>query len=179
MTMPAALAYLVERIPWAVLGLFIGHLTGRGVRDLDAIAAAVNPEEPMPEDPRPRRWIRRLTFNHILGTVVFVLGVGTVTQGYIYNEATQRIADCTRNYSNGFADAIDARSDASSAAQLALDGWMTTLDELMTKTAPGTDPAAARERFRLATADYLAKRAEAKKQQAEHPYPLPPRDVCQ
>lgn len=170
------LSYLVERIPWAVVGLLIGHLLSRGICDLHAVAVAVNPEDSMAEPRKP--WYRRITGNGLLGGVVFVLAVGTVVQGYVQNEQTQRIAECTKGYSNGFADAIEARSEASAAWQNALDGWMSTLDELMTKTPVGSDPAAARERFKLATADYLTKRAEAKQQQERNPYPPPPRDLC-
>lgn len=165
------LQYLAQSIPWAAVGLLAGYMAGRTVRDLDVIAAAVTPEEPMTE---PRRF--RLRFNHILAAVVFLLAVGSVVQGYVYNATTQRIADCTRGYSNGFADAIDARSQASQDAQSALDDLMESVGTVVFGTDAGTPQA--RQRFGDALSEFLAKREEAKKQQELNPYPPPPRDVC-
>lgn len=168
------ISYMVERIPWAVVGLLIGHLLSRGICDLHAVAVVVNPEETdMPAAPH-RPWYRRITSNGLIGAVVFVLAVGTVVQGYVASEATRRVAECTRGYSNGFADALDARSDANAAAQQALDDLMTKVGELSS----GVSTPDSRAVFRSALNDYLAKRAEAKKQQAENPFPLAPRDVC-
>jgi len=167
------LTYLVERIPWAVVGLLIGHLLSRGICDLRVIAVAVNPEDEMAEPPR-KPWHRRVTSNGVIGAVVFVLAVATVVQGYVASEATRRIAECTKGYSNGFADALDSRSQANAAAQQALDDLMTKVGELSS----GVSTPESRAVFRSALNDYLAKRAEAKKQQAENPFPPAPRDVC-
>jgi hypothetical protein len=166
--------YLVERVPWAVVGLLIGHLLSRGICDLHAVAVVVNPEE-TDMTARPHRpWYRRITSNGVIGAVVFVLAVATVVQGYVQNEQTQRIAECTRGYSNGFADALDSRSEANAAAQQALDDLMTKVGELSS----GVSTPDSRATFRAALNDYLNKRAEAKKKQAEHPFPPAPRDVC-
>lgn len=170
----SVLTYLVERIPWAVVGLLIGHMLSRGICDLRVIAVAVNPEESDMAVRPHRPWYRRITSNGIVGVVVFVLAVGTVVQGYVSSEATRRIAECTKGYSNGFADALDARSDANASAQQALDDLMTKVGEL----SAGVSTPESRAVFRSALNDYLAKRAEAKKQQAENPYPPAPRDVC-
>jgi hypothetical protein len=167
------LTYLVERIPWAVVGLLIGHLLSRGICDLQAIAVAVNPEDSMVV-PTRKPWYRRITGNGVIGLVVFILAVGTVVQGYVASESTRRIAECTKGYSNGFADALDARSDANAQAQQALDDLMTKVGEL----SAGVSTPESRAVFRSALNDYLDKRAEAKKQQAENPFPPAPRDVC-
>lgn len=168
------LTYLAERLPWAVLGLLIGSLLSRGICDLQAIAVAVNPEDSdMAVSPR-KPWYRRITGNGVIGVVVFVLAVGTVVQGYVASEATRRIAECTKGYSNGFADALDARSDANAQAQQALDDLMTKVGEL----SAGVSTPESRAVFRSALNDYLSKRAEAKKKQSEHPFPPAPRDVC-
>lgn len=168
------LTYLVERVPWAVVGLLIGHLLSRGICDLQAIAVAVNPEDTDMATRPHRPWYRRVTSNGVIGVVVFVLAVGTVVQGYVASEATRRIAECTKGYSNGFADALDSRSQANAAAQQALDDLMTKVGELSS----GVSTPESRAVFRSALNDYLAKRAEAKKQQAENPFPPAPRDVC-
>lgn len=168
------LAYLAERIPWAVVGLLIGYMLSRGVCALQDIAVAVNPEDTDMATRPHRPWYRRVTSNGVVGVVVFVLAVATVVQGYVSSEATRRVAECTKGYSNGFADALDARSDANAQAQQALDDLMTKVGELTT----GAATAESRAVFRSALNDYLAKRAEAKKQQTENPYPPAPRDVC-
>ena len=155
-------------------GFVVGFLLGRMSRDTHDIAATMDQGEIVEQ--RKRRW--RPSYQSAMGVVVVLLGLATAAQAIYQDSATRRVTNCTRAYANGFADAIDARSETSTASQNALDGWMTTLDELLTQTTPGTDPTAARGRFRSATAEYLAKRAEFKKQQAEHPLPPPPRDVC-
>lgn len=174
-----ALNYLAASVPWSAVGLLVGYLAGRGVRDLDRIAEAVTPEDGMPERTTGPKWLRHLTSNVIIGIIVFILGITTVVQGYLQNEATRRVADCTRGYSNGFADAIDARSAASTAEREALVQWMRVLDELLTKASPSGDPAAARQRFADATSEYLKKQDDLRVKQKENPFPDPPRDVCE
>lgn len=169
------LTYLAERAPWIAVGLLAGYLFGRGVRDLETIAAAVSPEESTMDKPkRFKAFMRKVTGLHVLGVVVFILAVGTVVQGYIHNEYTRQNAECTRAYANGFADAIEARSESTAAAQQALDDLMTQVGQL----SAGVASPESRERFRAALADYLAKRQEDKKQRQENPFPAPPRDVC-
>lgn len=172
------LAYLFESAPWAVGGGIVGYLMGRSARNLDVIAESVTTEDTMSQSTARRPWWKRITGTHLVLALLLVLALGSVVQGYVYNTVTQRIAECTRGYSNGFADAIEARSAATAAWQEALDQWMTTLNALMTQTPPAGDPAAARQRFTDATAQYLHRRAEAQAEQRAHPYPPPPRDVC-
>jgi hypothetical protein len=167
-------AYLAERVPWAVVGLLAGYLLGRGIRILERIDAADSPEESIVDQRSRGARFRKITGNHILGVVVFLLAVGTVVQGYIVNEQTKRQAVCTQAYANGFADAIDARSVATAAAQQALDDLMAQVGQL----SAGAASPESRERFRAALVDYLTKRAEDKKQRKENPFPAPPRDVC-
>lgn len=171
----SVLTYLAERAPWVAVGLLAGYLFGRGVRDLETIAAAVSPEESIMDKPKRFRALRKITGMHALGIVVFVLAVGTVVQGYVHNEYTRQNAECTRAYANGFADAIEARSESTAAAQQALDDLMSQVGQLST----GAASPESRERFRAALAEYLAKRAEDKKQRQENPFPAPPRDVCE
>lgn len=170
--------YLAERVPWAVVGLLAGYLLGRGIRVLERIDTADSSEESTVEQRSRGARLRKITGNHVLGAVVFLLAFGTVVQGYIQNEQTKRVGECTRAYSNGFADAIDARSQASSEEREALVQWMRTLDELITKAPLGGDPAEGRRKFGQATSEYLKKQADLKQKQQENPFPAPPRDVC-
>lgn len=170
-----ALSYLAQSLPWGIVGLLVGHLLTRGA--FEFVAEVAHPEGRMNEK-KPNLLRRWLTYDRIIGLVVFTLAVATVVQGYVASESTRRIAECTRGYSNGFADALDARSSAATAEREALVQWMRTLDELMTKAPLGGDPAAARQRFAAATSEYLKKQAELRQKQQENPYPDPPRDIC-
>lgn len=167
--------YAFRSLLWGVFGLVIGFLLGRMTRDTQRIADAVTDEESaVPDDPKKSR--RRPSYQAVMGAVVVLLGLVTAVQGLYQDAATRRVADCTRAYSDGFAAALDARSEASTAAQNALDELMSTVGSLTTGPDAGT--AETRDRFRKSLSEYLAKRAEAKKQQQEHPYPPAPRDVC-
>ncbi len=162
--------YITQSVPWALGGLLVGFLMARSTVAVEAIADAVHDEgDPMPAASPTRR--PRFNGITVLGAVIVVLGVFTAVQSYVQASATDRLTECQTAYANGFADALDARSDATSAAQDALDDLLTTVASI-TPTPEG------REEFRVALADYLAKRADAKKTQAENPYPPAPRDVC-
>lgn len=129
---------------------------------------------------------RQITGVRVLGVLMIVLMVGTAVQGIVQNRATEqqarateqqaraaeeqsrateRIAACVKSYSDGFADALDARSAVSAAATDALDEFFFAI---------AAAPEQARQRFD----DYIAKRKAAKATQAANPYPAPPRDVC-
>jgi type II secretory pathway pseudopilin PulG len=118
--------------------------------------------------PKPRL----ITGQRILGVAVFALAIASGVQGWMQSTATEQVAQCTKAYASGFADALDERSKATAEAQDAL-------DDLITAVASATPTQQGRDAVRQALTDYLNKRAEAKRTQAEHPYPAPPRDVCE
>jgi hypothetical protein len=162
--------YILQSLPWTIAGALVGFFMGRSTVAVQVIAEAVQEGDDMPEPARvPLR--RRVTPMHVIGAVVVVLGIFTAVQGYVQSEATERLTLCTQAYSNGFADAIEERSKASAEAQDALDEFFFTL----ARVAPSAE---GREQMRQAFDAYVAKRSAAKKTQAEHPYPAPPRDVC-
>lgn len=171
--------YITQSVPWIALGLIAGFFMGRSTVAVDAIADAVQDEGDVVSgtSTKPaRRW--RFTATHAIGVVVIVLGVFTAVQSYVQgqanqlqSDATERLQACQTAYSNGFADAIDARSEASADAQNAL-------DDLLSSVASITPTPDGRDQFRDALTEYLAKRADAKRAQKEHPYPPAPRDVC-
>lgn len=169
--------YLTESAGWAVLGFLGGYLLGRAARDVHQVATAITTEDITTEDPVPepsplaaRR--PRPAGHVVLGLVVALLSVLTITQGIITNNATRRIADCQALYGNAFADALDARATATAEAQTALDDLMRTISASL--AAPATPPEAVRD----AIGDYLNSRARAETQRQQHPYPPPPRDLC-
>ncbi|MFK0249293.1 hypothetical protein ACIQUM_31730 [Amycolatopsis azurea] len=164
--------YLTESAGWAVLGFVVGYLVGRAARDVHRVAIAITTEDtvPDPQLPAPRR--RLLTGQFVLGVVVVLLGVLTVAQGIATNNATRRITECQQAYSNGFADALDARASATTDAQNALDELMKTMSGYL------ADSPIPPDKVRAAIGDYLAKRAKAETERQQHPYPPPPRDLC-
>ncbi|MGW5720764.1 hypothetical protein ACWEVP_31645 [Amycolatopsis sp. NPDC003865] len=174
--MNAALAYALQSIGWGGAGFLAGLLVGRAARDVHRIATAVtgkNPEDgdkPMPA--RRPRWTERAPSTSLIAIVVVCLGVVTVVQGIVQSDATARVTRCQVNYSNDFSDALDARTRASTDAQNALDELLTTVGETLNGNTTS------RTRIQQAINDYLAKRAAVKHEQAQHPYPPPPRESC-
>lgn len=163
--------YIIQSIPWTLAGVLIGWFMCRATIAVEVIADVVQDGDEMPKEVvRVPLW-RKINSMHVVGALVVILGITTAVQGYVQNEATQRLTLCTQAYSNGFADAIDERSKASADAQNALDDFITAI-------ARATPTQEGRDQVRKAVDDYLAKRAAAKKAQSENPYPAPPRDVC-
>ena len=163
------LSYLMQSLGWAVVGFLGGFLAGHAARDVHRIADAMTGEDTMPQR-TPR--FPRISSQTVIALVVVLLGVLTVVQGLIQSAATDRLTQCQAAYSNGFADALNARSQATTDAQDALDDLMATISQAIQGSAP--DRAAVQH----AIADYLAKREAVKREQQAHPYPLPPRATC-
>lgn len=134
----------------------------------------VVPHENTDETPaRRNRWPRR-----VLDVFVVLLFVSSAVQAFVTYERIEQVVACQRAYQAGFADALEARQQPAAVERAALIAWMTTLDELLTKTQPGGDAVAARQKFAAATSEYLQKQAELTRKQRENPYPASPRDVC-
>ncbi|WP_103353596.1 hypothetical protein [Amycolatopsis sp. CA-128772] len=178
--MSPVVAYLIQSVGWAGAGFLAGVLVGRAARDVRRIAAAVTVDdtegdEDMP-DPRGSRphWIGTASAQTLVALVVVLLGVVTVVQGIVQSDATAGLTRCQYEYSNAFADALEARSQASTDAQDALDELLTTVGQ----TLQSTDPNATRPPVQRAISEYLAKRQALKAQQAAHPYPAAPRARC-
>jgi hypothetical protein len=174
------LTYVLYAVGWFGFGAIAGAQWTRMRREVRLIANAqagedfVAPQEVIDErSTRKRRWPRR-----VLDAFVVMLFVASAVQGFVTYERIQDVVDCQKAYQTGFADALEARSAAAGAERDALIAWMRTLDELLTKTQPGGDGVAARQKFAASTSEYLQKQAELKRKQQENPYPPSPRDVC-
>jgi hypothetical protein len=161
-------SYVVQSTPWIVAGLLVGFFVGRSTVAAEVIADGTQEGDDMSGKSK-RRF--RFTSNGVIAALLVMLGIATAVQSYVQSEATERLAVCQQAYSNGFADALDARSDATQAAQNAL-------DDLLSSVASITPTPQGRDQFRAALTEYLDKRAAAKRAQKEHPYPPAPRDVC-
>ena len=166
-----ACAYTIHALGWSFFGALMGVLIDRTLADL---RRAISTEAPVNQN------VKRRFGGAVVPAVLVVLAIVTALSTGInantnnaQDEEDRRIQQCQLAYANGFADALDARSDATTAAQLALDDLMTEIGALA--AAPSVDNSA---RFQAALSEYLAKRAEARKQQQENPYPPAPRDLC-
>jgi aminoglycoside phosphotransferase family enzyme len=117
---------------------------------------------------------RGFPWQRIFGALVIVLAVMTVLQGVVVSQDNRRIAQCVARYSNGFSDALDARSKSSGQSQRALDEMVTAIRSTLAK--PGTT--SGQQSLHAAIDKYLAQRQEVLAEQRRHPYPPPPRDAC-
>lgn len=178
--MTASLSVL-PAVCWFIFGVIVGAQWTRMRRQVGRLANIhVRREEPVQPPPhtapRSRRWPRR-----VLDAFVVLLFIGSAVQAYVTYDQLQEsadriqaVVDCQRAYQTGFADALDARSAASTEAQNANDELWATVGQLTSAAAsPET-----RVKFQAALSNYFDKRAEAKKQQQDNPYPPSPRDLC-
>lgn len=170
--------HVLYAVAWFALGAVAGAQWTRMRREVRQLANAQTGEDVVashkdidkaPQRARPRRWPRR-----VLDTFVVLLFVSSAVNAYVTSDQIQAVVECQRGYQKGFADALDARSKATQEAQEALDELMSIVGTL----AGGAATPENRSRFANALTAYLQKRAEAKRQQQEHPYPPSPHDVC-
>jgi hypothetical protein len=160
--------YLSQSLAFSVAGLLVGFFLG--VRVTLSIFTA---RGLITVTHTQRHKLRRLGYIALVLSVA-ALAAFTVVQGYIFNNRTERITSCQIAYSNGVADALDARSTATRESQEALDEWMAKVNQSLQ---PPASPAAA-DSIRAAFTEYLNKRAKAREAQASTPFPPAPRDVC-
>ncbi|ACU39458.1 hypothetical protein [Actinosynnema mirum] len=122
----------------------------------------------------PEQTRKRWTFQHVITLVVAVLVVASVVQAVTFYQRTERIVGCQQGYQRGFAAALDARTQVSAEAQLALDEVMRVVS--VSFSADGA--LAQREQVRAAINDYLTKREQARETQRQNPYPAAPEELC-
>lgn len=195
--MTASLTYILQSIPWALVGLLVGVFLGRAIVAADTITDAItdtadhqhgpergdimsNPDPP--GRPRRRWWRRlrqRLSGNTVIVCVFVALALVTAVQAYVQGEVadrqaqeTQRLTECLKDYANDVADALDARSSATGQAQ-------ESLDKFIGAVSTATPDVQGRDLVRRALDVYLQTRKSAKQAQAANPFPPAPRDVCQ
>lgn len=115
-----------------------------------------------------------------LGLVVVGLTLAGGAQGYVQDRRTAAAADqataaadqatavgrCLSAYATGFADALEARSQATQEYEDALDALFDAF---------ANEPAQARRSFD----DYRAQRAAVREKRKQHPFPAAPRGLCE
>lgn len=119
-----------------------------------------------PVQPRRRPW--RPSRGNVVAVVLVVLAVATGWQGY----RGAQLVECLRTYANRSAEALIARTDASTKQQAALDEVMRAVARGFTVGPSGTND------VRKSIDNFLEERAQQLTAQKQHPYPEPPRDVC-
>lgn len=155
-----AVIYLVQAFAWSVAGGLIGYMFGANLcRTTEG------------SDVTKTRW--RPKFDHIIAACFLALAVATAVQGYVLGNRTDALSRCQLAYSTGFADAIDARTQASREKDEAQDElWKIVRSGFQ---APGPD---IRTRFEHQLNLYLDARERVKESQKDNPYPPAPRDAC-
>jgi hypothetical protein len=157
-----SLTYFVQSFAWSVAGGLVGYMVGVNLRRSTEGADVAG---------QSRRW--RPKFEHFISVVVVSLGVLTAVQGYMFSQRTDQLSRCQLAYTTGFADAIDARTQASKEKDEAQDElWRIIRSGFQ---APGPD---VRERFEKQLNLYLDAREKVKESQQANPYPPAPRDLC-
>lgn len=155
------ITYLTQAIAWSITGGFVGFMVGSNLCRKEGSAVATE----------RRRW--RPRFDHVIVAVVLALGLATALQGYFLNARQEELSRCQLAYSTGFADAIDARTQASKEKDEAQDElWRIVQSGFQ---APGPD---VRVRFEKQLNQYLEAREKVKESQKDNPYPPAPRDLC-
>lgn len=160
-------------VAWTLLGGMGGYLLGRLARDVHLLANPTLEGERVHEsriEDAPRRW--RPGPRLLIGLVIVILGVGTAVQGIVVNNRVEHLQQCQASYSNRFADALDARTDATQQSQQALDRLVATIGHNL------NDKRANQAAIADAVGHYRQLRSKAKQQRATHPYPDPPREAC-
>lgn len=158
--------YATESVAWAAVGFLLGYVTAAAVR------GRVRPPQPQRQH-TPEAAPQRPAAQRLIGVVVVLLGVLTVAQGIAANRATERVVECQTRYANGFADSLEARTQASQRAQRSLDELMRSVGSNLAN--PNADQSV---RVREAIGDYLRSRNQAERERAQNPYPPPPREAC-
>lgn len=167
-----------KSIPEFGLGVLLGYALGTFINAARAITSVCILEgESMKENPsirdRAANWASKVRGIHVLGVVILALTGFSALQSVQASEETQRIALCQEAYSNGFADALDKRTEYNSSRQESLDKLMRTFGDVVAM--PSDDGAL---RIRAALAEYNSESAKAKQAQIDNPYPQAPRDLC-
>jgi hypothetical protein len=186
MTLPDAVTYIVQTIPWSVAGFLLGSWSQSRFNPrsrpmtsplsegavVTAPRTGVDGSDAGPWYKNSRTWI---------GLAVALIGLVTGIQWFLGGAETRRVADethrlaqCQSAYANGFADALDARTKESTAVADGQDGMWLLFQEAL-NTAPSPD---IRERFRVQLDTYFSARAKTKAAQVENPFPPAPRDLC-
>jgi hypothetical protein len=98
---------LLPSFSWSLVGFTIGWLVGREMLFISQIREAVVPEE---EIERTEQRLPAPNRNRLLGIVVIILALFTVTQGSYYAYETNKKSECQAQYNADFARVIGLRA---------------------------------------------------------------------
>lgn len=118
------------------------------------------------------KWLSTPAAERLTAVIVVLLSVASLLYAIVVGNRTNELAACQVIYANGFADALDARSDAGQEPAALQDEMWQIFKRGLTAPDPGL-----RLEFEHKLDQYLAARAKVKATQAEHPIKAP-RDLC-
>lgn len=170
--------YAAHVAAWSLVGLAavphvaVDRLVGVQLTEVFSMPDKIQP-------PRKRRWWKPKRGNAVMVLLVVFALISTAWSAVLQQASTDQgrrveaTNACLRSYSNGFADAIEARGKSAAEAQTALDELVEVVGGALGSgtTTPTT--------VKQAVDKYLGKRSEQRAAQQQNPYPPPPRDLCE
>lgn len=151
------IGYTISSILWALGGLVVGFLIGRG--------GQTNRSANVATETTTHRFRDYLTFDRIIGWVIIVMAIVSVaTVSYAVNRQQQAVT-CQADYNTAFVAALKTRTEAAAADRQAQ-------RDLLTGMVTARDPVTSRKLID----QYLHKLDEADNQRDDNP--LPQRPAC-
>lgn len=155
------IGYTISSILWAMGGLIVGFLLGRGGQTVRSVEVASDDVT----TPAVHRFRDSLTFDRIVGWVIIVMAILSVaTVSYAVTRQQQAVI-CQADYNAAFSAALKERNDAAAADRQAI-------RDLLTGMVTARDPVTSRALIDT----YLRKLDEADNKRDDNP--LPQRPAC-
>lgn len=166
------IGYAVSSMLWALGGLVVGFLLGRGGQSTPVTRTEIAEVADLPPGTEAvtisttKQWFRNsLTFDRLIAWVIIVLAVGSVvTMSYTMNRQQQTLT-CQAGYNEAFVAALEERSTAAAADRQAQRVFLT-----------GIATARTPEQSRAQMENYLRALDQADERRDDNP--LPQRPAC-
>lgn len=152
------IGYAISSILWALGGLIVGFLLGRGGQAFPRAGGLELPKQPAP--PTVNRFRTVLTFDRLVGWVIIVMAVVSVATVSYTVSRQQQLVTCQADYNSAFSAALKERTEAAAADRQAQ-------RDLLTGMVTARDPATSRALIDA----YLHKLDEADNQRDDNPLP--------
>lgn len=165
----AVFVYVVNSLLWAAAGLGLGFVLGRQWRAIHDIRRQFV-ADPVAMAPKPPPRHRRPKAEQVLGGILVILALLSVTGVAIQTERLNQLISCQAEYNRAFAESIRIRADATiDERNRTKNLWLAFLAHAPAK--PGEQTPEGREASIRALNDYLAAldRANAARQIAPIP----------
>lgn len=161
--MSDAIEYVVNSFAWSAIGFTVGWLVASLRTDVHSLKEALVPTE----EARTRRLKSTQRATRVLGTIVALLAIATVVQGFVATRRLNEISDCQSTYNRHFAAATKTRAQLAEEDRQALVNLLLSLYQQRDET----------EQQRLHTFEQWVKTTEAnERERRQHPLPSYPSD---